>query len=430
MEISSHVMPAAPGAARTATKSHVALYALFLIFGWGSWLTVNGLFTELPLLVTSLPEGWRLGSVLAVVVQLANLGPILFIAARRCGCAGNEERLSTLFTYGVLSVGSLAMFALAAFWSWTVRIGSSEHSGLLISLSFLAALADCTSSLLFWRVTAAFDSVNISALAAGEGLSGVLTSGLAWLQGAAMEQPRFSAGVYFALLGVAMCASTAAFSVICRARSASRLGGSEQHQCELRSTGSAVGEASEDEVLSEEAHNHAELSRWRTAWLLVLQAWINILQNGISVSCLGLAAKPYPDGRTVFLNAQTLSLFVDPLAAAVGFCLPLSAGALVPIALCSGLIYGYVLVLSLEAVTPPLLNAGGGEILVYAVTVGRALTAYAKMRANVLLKGGKDDTRGAEARLFWSGVAMQSGAFVGSMVLYVLINFTSLFRSG
>jgi len=173
-------------------------------------------------------------------------------------------------------------------------------------------------------------------------------------------------------------------------------------------------------------------------WLLLLQAWINILQNGVSVSCLALAAKPY--GRTVYQAAQTVSLVIDPAVSALGFHVPIPAMGLLPATILMTVLHGYILALSLNFVTPPLLTEGfpgsassshhwgpGGLLLVVIVAVGRALTAYTKMRTNMFLqeRAGQD----AESKLIQSGVAMQCGAFSGSVVLYLLINYTGLFRS-
>lgn len=51
---------------------------LAALFGVGAWVAVNGLWVELPLLVTDLPEGWNLPSYLSVIIQVSCPG--------LCGC--------------------------------------------------------------------------------------------------------------------------------------------------------------------------------------------------------------------------------------------------------------------------------------------------------------------------------------------------------
>ena len=68
--------------------------------GWSSWVTINGTFgfqnhiwaishsfyhfickgawAETPVLVSRLPEGWSLTSYLVIIIQLANVGPLIY----------------------------------------------------------------------------------------------------------------------------------------------------------------------------------------------------------------------------------------------------------------------------------------------------------------------------------------------------------------
>lgn len=51
---------------------------LAIVFGIGAWISVNGLWVELPLLVQALPEGWSLPSYMSIVIQIANIGRDLY----------------------------------------------------------------------------------------------------------------------------------------------------------------------------------------------------------------------------------------------------------------------------------------------------------------------------------------------------------------
>jgi len=443
------------------TETHLCIrlttYVLFVVFGTGSWLTVNGLFTELPLLVVHLPEGWRLASVLAPAVQLANVGPILFCLTDwwwtlrhpvgRSPWRSQSDRFASWATYTVLAIGAVAMAALACCWQVTVKVAGSQHSVALIALAFVAALADCTSSVLFWRFAGAFHPVYLSALAAGEGMSGVVTSVLVWLQGVSQKEPQFSVGSYFALLAVAMFIAMLAFHILRRApflQTERRLDetATQCHEgCELpaaRFLESSSCDAPVDRSNLMASNRVAEDSsgesiRWtrEIVALLLLQAWMNVLQNGVWVSCLSLAAKPY--GRAVLEHAQTFSLCVDPLAAALGYKIKLGSTRLLPVAVCLTALYSYILALSLDAVVPPFLpseggGGAGGVLLVAMAGLTRALTAYTKMRGSVLLQG-TVPIRSCGRLLTLLGAAMQTGAFVGTAVMTLLINGTALFRS-
>ena len=83
---------------------------LFCVFGISSWVTVNGIFAQLPLLAGRQPEGWALGSHLGLAVQLANVGPAMYIAHRRCAQRHTLAVSTTI--YAVLSCSLLSMLAL------------------------------------------------------------------------------------------------------------------------------------------------------------------------------------------------------------------------------------------------------------------------------------------------------------------------------
>lgn len=52
--------------------------ALALMFGLGAWMGINSIYVQLPLMVNDAPEKWKLPSHMVMVIQFANLGPILY----------------------------------------------------------------------------------------------------------------------------------------------------------------------------------------------------------------------------------------------------------------------------------------------------------------------------------------------------------------
>ena len=53
------------------------VHFLVATFGVSSWIAINGVWVQTPLLVQALPEKWNLASYLVVVIQLANIGPLV-----------------------------------------------------------------------------------------------------------------------------------------------------------------------------------------------------------------------------------------------------------------------------------------------------------------------------------------------------------------
>lgn len=59
------------------------VHAMSVLFGISSWIALNGVWVEIPLLITTLPESWRLASFVVLITQLANLGPLVYSLLKR-----------------------------------------------------------------------------------------------------------------------------------------------------------------------------------------------------------------------------------------------------------------------------------------------------------------------------------------------------------
>lgn len=107
---------------------------LCILFGIGTWLCVNGLWVELPLLVQQLPEGWALPAYLSVVIQLANLGPVMYTVLNSFFPRVVTDVRSI---YVVMVVGFTAVILLANYWHSTESILGQEHSTALLGNNFV-----------------------------------------------------------------------------------------------------------------------------------------------------------------------------------------------------------------------------------------------------------------------------------------------------
>uniref|UniRef100_A0A8C2C7S6 Riboflavin transporter n=1 Tax=Cyprinus carpio TaxID=7962 RepID=A0A8C2C7S6_CYPCA len=88
-------------------------HVLACLFGIGSWVAINGMWVELPLIVPSIPEGWYLPSYLTIIIQMANIGPLFITLMHRfrpgpqrprvvwsCGAAGLYVRCPVYVPFG------------------------------------------------------------------------------------------------------------------------------------------------------------------------------------------------------------------------------------------------------------------------------------------------------------------------------------------
>ena len=66
-----------------AEATDTFVYALMAVFGLSSWIAINGIYSELPLIINDLPEGWAINATLSLVIQAANIGPLAYFLVMR-----------------------------------------------------------------------------------------------------------------------------------------------------------------------------------------------------------------------------------------------------------------------------------------------------------------------------------------------------------
>ena len=158
----------------------IITYVLVVIFGTASWIAINGLWVELPIIVQEIPESWSLPSYLTVIIQLANIAPLAFTLGNKFYPRMVHE---IPVIYISLFIGTVSCVLLVFFWKETSFIAGAERSTALLVLCFFLSVVDCTSSVTFLPYMAIFRKVYMSPYFLGEGLSGLIPSLVALGQG-------------------------------------------------------------------------------------------------------------------------------------------------------------------------------------------------------------------------------------------------------
>eukprot|EP00057_Strongylocentrotus_purpuratus_P029637 XP_011684111.1 PREDICTED: solute carrier family 52, riboflavin transporter, member 3-like [Strongylocentrotus purpuratus] len=164
-----------------------ALTALLVVtFGTSTWVSLGGLWVELPLLTNlGIPEGYRIGSYLIIATQAAAIGPLIFVT---CQClAPKNYHLEIPTIYATLAVGATASFLLIFFWDYFSFWSGDEHSIAFLILAFFMALVDSTSNLTFMPFISSLKSKYLNWYFIGEGLSSVIPSFVVLIQGTGGE---------------------------------------------------------------------------------------------------------------------------------------------------------------------------------------------------------------------------------------------------
>ncbi|KAJ8731050.1 hypothetical protein PYW08_002463 [Mythimna loreyi] len=396
----------------------VALDVLMVFWGIGTWLGVNGLYVQLPLLVERLPEGWALPSSMVMAVQLANSGLLLYALLRRL----LPRVPDAAYIYALLVIGTLALVLNAFLYEQTAVIGGQERSVAYLSLTFFAALVGCTSSVLFYPYLRHFRDVYLATYLVGEGLSGFVSSLLALVQGVGGEPvclpsadnstlvphyppARFDTMVFLLLLGALSAASLAAFVII------------NNYAGFVSERVAPAAAAKDDEATAERPS--LLVPRW--VGVMLLMVLLNALNNGVLPSVQSYSCMPY--GTQAYHLAVTLGAMANPAACLAGVWLrPVAPRALAALLLLAVAPFAYILATALLSPAPPLQHTGGGvALVVIAWVVVSGVISYARMWVYGWARAG-----GARGMRLCGGVG-QLGSVLGSAATFLVVNYTPLF---
>ncbi|XP_018901782.1 solute carrier family 52, riboflavin transporter, member 3-A isoform X1 [Bemisia tabaci] len=412
---------------------------LAALFGLGSWMSVNGMYNELPILVQAAPEGWSLPSYLSIIIQMANIGPLLYYFSKR-NCPGFVKDSYVIAV--ILFLGALAMFHMAFNYDQTSSVFGAPHSTSLMAGTFFIALVGCTSSVLFFPFIGRFPETYLVSLLVGEGLSGFIPSGIALIQGIGdkpecknvtqpdgsvavfpeLHPPRFSTQTYFLVIFSLMVVSLISFLMlnnlpICVKERKKRLVIDRLRDSPNPNT----NRLSDDEF--EGGKKAVILTPYSYGAMLLLQGVISFLANGSLPSLQSYSCLPY--GYEVYHLCVTLVHIANPIACFMAYFVPhKSIRAISSLSAVLAVFVSYVITLAVLSPTPPLADEFVGKALVvFCWIVCSGLIAYTKLSIAALFNDA------GNKGLFWYGVSTQLGAALGAASMFVLINILNLFKS-
>jgi hypothetical protein len=260
---------------------------LFVLVGVSAWIAIQSLFSELSVMLKQLPEGPSVASQLVLAIQCGNLGPMVYSLLR--------PRLRTGMIF-VLFSGLAALVFVALTWNRTVNVAGYERSLFLILGTFLSAVADCTSNLVFWPYASSFGAPYVTALALGESCSSAVTALVFFLQKTLIFcSPTSFFMIIAAIVSVCVCA----FFLLEFHYGAKMVEKGEEAVVGGTNVSAAypdVPDASAREILRAE---------WK---LLLVIVWMSMVQNGFTPSILPLVAGP------AYGTAQNVLFFMAPFS--------------------------------------------------------------------------------------------------------------------
>ncbi|KAG7501277.1 riboflavin transporter 2-like [Solea senegalensis] len=431
-------------------------HLLACLFGMGSWVSINGLWVELPLIVNHIPEGWYLPSYLSVLIQMANVGPLFVTLMHRFRPGVLNE---SAVIYVIISLGTVASFLLGFFWKETVVVAGVPRSVALLVLTFFLAAVDCTSSVTFLPFMMKLKPQYLTTYYIGEGVSGLLPAVVALIQGVgvvhcvnntqtlnssnsseifhlhAQYQPaNFSAEVFFFILSTMMLVCLVAFLLLNYHPAVGREHSNNQYTNGVKESSQKNRNSVEQKAMMDPYRpaNQKRKSSFGTgaySWMQVLYifgilAWVNALSNVVLPSVQSYSCMPY--GNNIYHLSATMAAVSNPLACFIALFLPIRSlllmGALTVIGSVAG---AYIMGMAVLSPCPLLVNGASGGVIIVLVWILFILTlSYVKVMIGVVLR---DEGHSA---LVWCGAVVQLGSLLGAVTMFPLVSVYSYFSSG
>lgn len=332
-------------------------HLLACLLGMGSWVSINGLWVELPLLVPRIPEGWYLPSYLSALIQTANVGPLFVTLMHRFRPGALSE---AAVIYVIISLGTAATFLLGFFWEETVAVAGVARSVPLLVLTFFLAAVDCTSSVTFLPFMMRLKPQYLTTYYIGEGVSGLLPALVALIQGVgvvhcvnttqsvnhtanvssgalpfdlqAQYQPaNFSVEGFFFFLSAMMLVCLGAFVLLNYHPSVAREQPSSRHAGGGKGAARKSREWVEQKPMMDPyspAHQklRSSFGTGSYSWMQVfyifgILTWVNALSNTVLPSVQSYSCLPY--GNSAYHLSATLAALSNPLACFIAMFLPI-----------------------------------------------------------------------------------------------------------
>ncbi|XP_051925252.1 riboflavin transporter 2 [Hippocampus zosterae] len=422
-------------------------HLLACLFGLGSWVSICGLWVELPLIVPQIPEGWYLPSYLSVLIQMANVGPLLVTLMHRFRPGALNE---TAVIYVVIALGTVASFLLAFFWKETLVVAGSPRSVALLVLTFFLAAVDCTSSVTFLPFMMRLEPQYLTTYYIGEGMSGLLPAVVALVQGvgvircingtgdqnttddfstlrAQMQPANFSAEVFFFFLSAMMLVCLVVFFLLNRHPAVARettkshyTGGvQERNWVEKRPMVKPYRPSKEKSSFGVGTYSWIQVS-----YIFVILAWANALTNAVLPSVQSYSCMPY--GNKAYHLSATLAAVSNPLACFIAMFFPIrSLWLMGALTLLGSGVGAFIMSMAALSPCPLLVNDVWGVVIMVLAWIVMVLTlSYVKVIIGVILR---DE---GHCALVWCGAVVQLGSLLGAVAMFPMVSVYNLFASG
>lgn len=363
---------------------------LCVLFGLGTWLPVNAVYSQLPVFVQFAPEGWKLPSYISLLVQCANIAPLLWYFFHK-----KFIRSQSILICSFLSLGTISLFCLAFTYRIQHFVLGAMHSVYFFLFTFCISLVGCVSSVLFLPFMNKLPELYLVPYFIGEGLSGLIPSVIALVQGVGrepkcvnittsegvvprkiIEEPYFSSTLFLVIIGCFMLLSTLSFFY---------LNYISDYIRPATNISDFIRPSANNSESSRRQRNNSvtsikpiNLTKTLFAVLLLAQTLINCFSNGILPSIQSYSCLPY--GREAYHWSVNLNQIVNPVIIYLAFFLPIIS--LRVLAACGAvqiMCLTYELLTAFQSPVPPFVGSTAGMMLIVSIRVSNKKKNYVRL---------------------------------------------------
>ncbi|CAF1384336.1 unnamed protein product [Adineta ricciae] len=409
--------------------AQVTCFILIVIMNLSSWIDIQGIMVELPLIIPLLPEGWALPSSMTICATVAGIAPILVLILR---CYQGKRFSEIPFIYIIIIVGIISCCVLAFFWQRTAFIFGSQRSIWLLGGVLTLSTVDCTSSLVYFDYMKRFRASYLTAVFLGEGLTGLIPTLLVLAQGLGSEevcipivngtgftaqytQPRFSVKIFMFCIGGIILSTSLNFSiqspdsnqpaeVIDRAESMAMIPETKLEKCSSSSSSSQMSYKS-----------------------YLFQLTLNTIMSAFIYGCLPSLStySMLPYGQKAFYYSSILNPLAYPVASLVSIrWVTMSTLATI---LWSSIGFGLCVFIAIIAWQSPCPwwadTFHGGLIMTGVWFITILIVAYIRIAIGNRIR--REWLQ--ESAMFYFGLTVELGSVIGSVPMYILVSVLHLF---
>lgn len=441
---------------KTSSTNRPLIIFLVVVFGQGSWIALNGLWVQLPLLVSlGIPEQFQIATWLVLVIQVANIGPLIFTLVNYFTPSGFHFEIAT--NYFITALGAIVTFLLIFLWDkqsvWGFTQSDNLHSTALILCAFFLSVVDCTSSVAFTPFMSRFKPYYVTWYFVGEGFSSLTPSIVALIQGVGgkadcvanetsivenathvqectswvpvQKSARFGPSGFFGFLFVMSFACFLSYlllNILPQARSEqskqSVKNGQKSNNYEMVSS-SDVNHNDSDETLKQRIRPFQSL-----VLLFTILGVVSALNNSVLPSVQSYSAGAY--GIPTYLLAATLACVTKPIASMLVLVRPKdNIGVVVAVGLvgvCAGC---YSMMTALTSPFPPLQHTTIGRFLIVTAWItSSGCFSYVHATVGWILR---QETQN-RVLFIWFGGITQLGSLIGACTMFVIVNKTDILQ--